>query len=127
MLYGTKAALGCSAFITGPFQSAPVSVYLEDAPEAVLPSEMLAWTRPSKWWGGFEAGWVDLWPPRRDTFQEQFRSFFRAISTGELPVAGGNDGLKGVEIVQAAYRSFREGRSITLPLDNVQHEPPPQW
>lgn len=127
MLYGTKATLGVSAFITGPFQSAPVSVYLEDAPEAVLPSEMLAWTRPSNWWGGLETGWVDLWPPRRDTFQEQFRSFFRAISTGAMPVASGEDGLKGVEIVQAAYRSFREGRSIALPLEDVKHEPPPQW
>ena len=127
MLYGTKATLGCSSFITGPFQSAPVSVYLEDAPESVLPPEMLAWTRPAKWWGGLEAGWVDLWPPRRNTFEEQFSSFFHAVSTGAAPVAGGSDGFKAVEIVQAAYRSFREGRSITLPLENVEHEPPPRW
>jgi len=127
MLYGTKASLGCSAFITGPFQSAPVSVYLDEAPESVLPPEMLAWTRPATWWGGFEAGWVDLWPPRRNTFQEQFRSFLRTVSTGGPPVADGGDGFKAVEIVQAAYRSFRLRRSIDLPLTDVEHEPPPEW
>ena len=127
MLYGTKATLGCSAFITGPFQSAPVSVYLEGTPESVLPPEMLAWTRPAKWWGGLEAGWIDLWPPRQNTFEEQFRSFFRTVSTGGAPVAGGGDGFKAVEIVQGAYRSFRERRSITLPLEDLEHEPPPRW
>ncbi|MDE0624224.1 MAG: Gfo/Idh/MocA family oxidoreductase [Bryobacterales bacterium] len=127
MLYGTKATVGCSAFITGPFQSAPVSVYLDEAPESILPAEMLAWARPSKWWGGFEAGWVDLWPPRRDTFQEQFRSFLRTVSTGGSPVADGTDGFKAVEIVQAAYRSYRLRRSIDLPLQDVAHEPPPEW
>lgn len=127
MLYGTKATLGCSAVITGPFQSAPVSVYLDEAPESVLPPEMLAWARPAKWWGGFEAGWVDLWPPRRNTFQEQFRSFLRTVSTGGPPAADGDDGLKAVEIVQAAYRSFRLKQSISLPLEDVAHEPPPEW
>ena len=127
ILYGTKATLGCSAFITGPFQSAPVSVYLDEAPESILPAEMLAWARPAKWWGGFDSGWVDLWPPRRDTFQEQLRSFVRAVSTGASPVAGGGDGFKAVEIVQAAYRSFRLRRSIEIPLQNTEHEPPPAW
>ncbi|MYC65024.1 MAG: hypothetical protein F4X12_01670 [Acidobacteriia bacterium] len=127
MLYGTKATLGCSAFVTGPFQSAPVSVYLDEAPESVLPPEMLAWTRPAKWWGGFEAGWVDLWPPGRNTFQEQFRSFLRTVSTGGPPVADGGDGFNAVEIVQAAYRSFRLRQSIDLPLEDPAHEPPPEW
>ena len=127
MLYGTKATLGCSAFITGPYQSAPVSIYLESAPESVLPPPMLAWTRPAKSWGGLDAGWIDLWPPRRDTFAEQFRRFFGTVSGSGAPAASGRDGFKAVEVVQGAYRSFREGRSIRLPLDRAEHESPPRW
>ena len=127
MLYGTKATMGCGAFITAPFQSAPVSVFLDTDPVNCLPPEILSWTRPPRWWGDVEPGWVDIWPPRRDTFQDQLCNFFDAIAQRGLPRADGTDGYKALEIVQAAYRAFDEGRSIKIPLEPDTHCDPPVW
>ena len=127
MLYGTRATLGCSAFITGPFQSAPVSVYLEEEPATVLPPDVLCWTRPTRWWGDLEPGWVDIWPPRKKSFEEQFRNFFGAVHRHNSPRADGADGIKALEVVQGAYRSFKEQRTVPLPLPTSAHCPPPQW
>ena len=127
MLYGTKATLGCSAFIAAPFQSAPVSVFLEDDPTTVLPPDVVAWTRSSRWWGDVEPGWVDIWPPRRKTFEDQYRAFFDAIA-GDGPLrASAEDGYKALEVVQAAYRSFGERRSVRLPIPAQSHWDPPSW
>lgn len=127
MLYGTRATLGCSAFIAAPYQSAPVSLYLEEDPASALPAEILSWTRPMRWWGDLEAGWVDIWPPRRQTFKEQFRDFFGAIRQGDPPRAGAVDGYKALEVVQAAYRSFQESRTVSLPVSDDTHLDPPSW
>ncbi len=96
MLYGTKAVVGCSTFIAAPFQSAPVAVYLEDDPPAVLPPDILAWTRPGRWWGDLEPGWINIWPPRTQTFEAQFRSFFAAVRGDAPPRADGRDGYKAL-------------------------------
>lgn len=127
MLYGTKATLGCSAFIAAPFQSAPVSVYLEADPATLLPPELIAWTRPSRWWGDLEPGWVDIWPPRRDTFRDQFAAFFAAIEHSSPPRACARDGYKALEVVQAAYQSFAQRRSVGLPVPAERHWDPPAW
>ncbi len=127
MLFGTKATLGCSAFITGPYQSAPVSIYLDQSPETALPPSVLALARPDRWWGELQAGWISLWPPRVDTFQEQLLSFQRSIVEGSPPVAGGDDGRRAVEVVQAAYRSYRERRTVRVEREPGRHEDPPTW
>ena len=127
MLYGTKATAGCSAFITAPFQSAPVSVFMDDDPAVRLPPDVLAWTRPSKWWSDVEPGWVDIWPPRRKTFQDQFRNFFDAIAGRASPAASLEDGYKALEVVQASYQSFREQRAVQLPVEATSHSEPPTW
>ena len=127
MLYGTKATLGCSAFIAAPFQSAPVSVYLEADPATLLPPELLAWTRPSRWWGDLDPGWVDIWPPRRKTFEDQFLSFFAAIEGKAQPRADASDGYKALEVVQAGYQSFAERRTVQLPVASNRHWDPPTW
>lgn len=127
MYFGTKAALGASAFITTPFQSAPVSIFLEDDPAKVLPPEILSWTRPTRWWGDLDPGWVNIWPPRRRTFEEQFRNFFAAIRGENAPMANGEDGYKALEVVQAAYLSFAERRPVTLPLAVETDVPAPTW
>lgn len=127
MVYGTKGAMGCSAFITAPFQSAPVSAYLEKSPADCLPPEILSWTRPARWWADIEPGWVDIWPPRVDTFQDQLRNFFSAVARREPPKADARDGYKALEVVQAAYRAFRDGSSINMPLDPESHCDPPTW
>ena len=127
MLFGTKATLGCSAFITAPFQSAPVSVYLEGDPSKALPPEILAWTRPTRWWGDVQPGWVDIWPPRNRTFEAQFSNFFEAIEGRARCRADAADGYKALELVQAAYQSYAEGRSVQVPLEDTAHREPPRW
>ena len=127
MLFGTRATIGSSAFITGPYQSAPVSIYVDGDPEAELPASALALARPERWWGGLEPGWVDLWPPRVDTFREQLLAFQRAVVDGARPAAGCEDGIRALEVVQAAYMAFKEGRTVNLPLDVARHEDPPVW
>ncbi len=127
MWFGDKAALGAGAFITAPFQSAPVSIFLEDDPAQALPPEILSWTRPSRWWGDLDPGWVNIWPPRRRTFEEQFRNFFGAIRGENPPAAGGEDGYKALEVVQAAYLSFSQKRPVKLPLPPDTHLPAPVW
>ena len=127
MWFGTKAVLGASAFIAAPFQSAPVSIFLEDDPAEALPPEILSWTRPARWWGDLDPGWVNIWPPRRRTFEEQFRNFFGAVRGENPPMAGGDDGCKALEVVQAAYLSFAERRPVKLPLPPDTHLSPPIW
>ncbi len=127
MLFGTKATLGCSGFITAPYQAAPVSVYLEENPTKVLPDDVIAWTRPSKWWGDIEPGWIDIWPPRNRTFEAQFRNFFAAVDGQEPPRADARDGYRALELVQSAYQSFAEKRSVPIPLDDTVHRHPPTW
>lgn len=88
-------------------------------------SEVLAWTRPARWWGDLEPGWVDIWPPRRRTFEDQFRAFFVAIQSGAEPRADGTDGFRALEVVQAGYRSYAERRTVRLPLPSEHHWDPP--
>lgn len=127
MLYGTRATVGCGAFIAAPFQSAPVSVFLESDPAEILPREVISWTRPSRWWGDLEPGWVDIWPPRRDTFRDQLVAFQEAIEDGSKPPADAVDGYRALEVVQAAYQSFAERRSVSLPVATERHWEPPAW
>ncbi len=127
MFFGTKAAVGASAFITAPFQSAPVSIFLEDDPAEVLPPEILSWTRPTRWWGDLDPGWVNIWPPRRRTFEDQYRNFFAAIRGENAPMSTGEDGYKALEVVQAAYLSFAERRPVKLPLSSDVDIPAPSW
>lgn len=127
LLYGTKGTLGCSALIAAPFQSAPISVYLEDDPSSTLPPDVLSWTRPARWWGDLAPGWIDIWPPRAETFELQFRNFFEAIARDSSPRADGTDGHKALEVVQAAYLAYERGRAVEIPLSIGSHCDPPSW
>ncbi len=127
MVFGTEGTLGCSAMIAAPYQSAPVAIHLEQDPASVLPPDILQWTRPGRWWGDLEPGWVNIWPPRARTFELQWRSFFRSIDSGSPPVADGRDGLKALEIVQAAYQARSRREWVDLPLPAHFHCDPPRW
>ncbi len=41
---------------------------------------------------------------------------FHCLATGERPLTDGEDARRSLELVEAAYRSIREGRAIHLPL-----------
>jgi predicted dehydrogenase len=127
MLAGTRALLNFGAAVVNPFQSAPVAVYVEEPPERALPPEALAWTRPRGWWGESPAGWIELWPPRRDTFERQWTAFFDRIEGLPVEVPEAEDGYRALEIVHAAYLSHAENRAVALPLDPAAAIPPPRF
>ena len=54
--------------------------------------------RPSRGWPGRSSTWSSVWP------------------TGAQPLTHGEDARASLELVEAAYRSIREGRAIHLPL-----------
>ena len=127
-LAGTTTVANFSAAVVNPYQSAPVAVFLEQAPEKVLPPDVLAWTRPDRWWGGdSRPGWIELWPPRLDTFERQWSAFFDAIETGRAAKPGADDGYRALEIVQAAYRSHADNTPVQLPLGPHHHVEPPRF
>jgi predicted dehydrogenase len=115
-LLGTQATLCFSAFITNPYQSAPVSLFLEQSP-ANLPEEIRDYHWPEDWWSAGKPGWINLWPPRNNAFREEHAAFAAAIRNHTAPAISGEDGYKALEIVLAAYVSLQERRPVRLPLD----------
>jgi predicted dehydrogenase len=103
-----------------------------------------SWSRPPYWpaWGGlsFEmvteqgsifvdafrqnlvvyrqdwqrAGW-SYWGS--DANQAMVNEFIAAIRENRQPYVTGYDGLKAVEVVEAAYRSAERGQPVSLPLE----------
>jgi predicted dehydrogenase len=49
-------------------------------------------------------------------FERQFLDFGRAIAEGRSPLVSGEEGYRALELVDAIYRSCREGRRIELDL-----------
>jgi predicted dehydrogenase len=62
-----------------------------------------------------ESDWsvIDL-PPTAvaDRFNRAVADFLECIDSGEAPVATGQDGLRSLEIIEAAYRSAEEGCAV---------------
>lgn len=47
-------------------------------------------------------------------FERQFLDFGDAIRSGRAPLVSGEEGYRALQVVTAAYRSCREGRSIVI-------------
>lgn len=47
-------------------------------------------------------------------FERQFRDFGEAIQTGRKPISSGEDGLRALQVVEALYRSCKEGVTVKL-------------
>jgi predicted dehydrogenase len=54
-----------------------------------------------------------------NTFVEELADFLRMLDGQKVPLADGHAGVLAVEVAQAVYRSTREHRTITLPLDQA--------
>jgi len=67
------------------------------------------WVSPDEAWG---------YPNRyiRDGFARQVQDFANAIAEGREPEVTGEDGLKAVEMVEAATRSAEIGATVPMPL-----------
>ena len=60
------------------------------------------------------AGWA-FWGS--DANQAMVDEFVAAIKDNRQPKVSGYDGLKAVEVVEAAYRSAESGQPVSLPLE----------
>jgi myo-inositol 2-dehydrogenase/D-chiro-inositol 1-dehydrogenase len=49
-----------------------------------------------------------------DALREMTRAFVRAVETGRPPPVSGEDNMRVIEVVEAAYRSSREGRRVPI-------------
>jgi len=52
--------------------------------------------------------------PMVDMYQEELRHFLGAVRTNTAPLVTGDDGLRALLIAEAAARSSREGRTVTI-------------
>jgi predicted dehydrogenase len=112
-LVGERGVLCFNAYVTNPFHAAPVAVYTESP----LPEDVRAYTRPADWWNPPATGWTALWPPIENPYAAELRAFFDAIRDHGPPAVTGDDGYRCLEIVLAACKAWRDGRTVRLPLD----------
>lgn len=49
-----------------------------------------------------------------DSFREEVRRFVECVQTGTEPTSGGTEGKEALDVIEAAYRSARESRTIYL-------------
>lgn len=64
---------------------------------------------PNVW---FTPRWSEVWFP--DAFQGPMRDLMHAIAQQSAPETNGRDNLKTMAVIEAAYRSLRERRSIPI-------------
>jgi Predicted dehydrogenases and related proteins len=61
--------------------------------------------------------WVGFGP---DADRNMIEDFIRVVNEGGQPRASGLDGLRALEVVVAAYKSWREGRPVKISEVRVQ-------
>ena len=98
-----------------PFHDAPLAIYTETSAKD-LPDVLREAHYPDAWWKGFDGGWIQVRPPRRNPYDAQLAAFVDSIREKKPAVISGMDGLRAQEIVQAAYLSVRDRGWVEVPL-----------
>ena len=122
-LVGERGVLCFNAYVTNPFHAAPVAVFSESP----LPDDVRPYTRPADWWNPPASGWTVLWPPVENPYAAALRAFLDAIHNHRPPIVTGDDGYRCLEIVLAARKAWRDGRTVRLPLDPEEEIPVPTF
>ena len=122
-VYGTAGTLYLSSETFNPFQSVPLAVYTEK-PLDQVPQVISDYINQTAWWEKPTNSWVSIVPPRHSAYAKELGAFSDSILNGTKPPVTGEDGVKSLEIVLAAYLSVRERRWVDLPLDVDEVEPP---
>lgn len=120
-LYGTRGTIYLSTEIFNPFQSVPLAIYVEEFVEEV-PEIIESYIYPANWedfWKGKpEKTWIPIIPPKVDPYLAQLKDFCDCIIEDGNPSIDGEDGIRSLEIVLAAYKSSKERRWVSLPLED---------
>ncbi len=114
-LYGTEGTLCIALESLNPFHSVPLAVYTERDP-SLLPEILNRYFYPNNYWEKFGKNWISIVPPRDSNFLKQLDAFCECVLESTAPRVTGEDGLKALEIVMAAYKSVNEKRWVHLPL-----------
>ncbi|GAA2642824.1 Gfo/Idh/MocA family protein [Paractinoplanes durhamensis] len=126
-LYGPTGTIHVSSETRNPFQSVPLA-FSSLLPHDQLPADFANADWPSAWWLDYTPGsWVSITPPRLSPYDAEWAAFVAAIGgtvDPDVPTIG--DGVRAQEIVTAAYRSVREHRWVSLPLEDPA-EPIPSY
>ena len=114
-LYGTEGMLFISLESFNPFHSVPLTVYTERDP-SLLPEILNKYFYPNNYWEKFGKNWISIVPPRDNNYLKQLKAFCESVSESTTPKVTGEDGLKALEVVMAAYKSVNEKGWVHLPL-----------
>jgi predicted dehydrogenase len=77
--------------------------------------DFLTKRRPDYW---FQPRWQERWFPQ--AFIGTMAQLMRAVETSTEPEISGHDNLKTMALIEAAYRSAREGRAVALGEELVE-------
>ena len=122
-LYGSEGTIYISTETVNPFQSVPLAVYTEKDIDQI-PDIVLKYFYPKVWWDQPKDNWISIVPPRDFPYLKQLKAFYKSIIEDKEPPVTGDDGVKSLEVVLAAYKSAREKVRVTLPLQEEVVEPP---
>ena len=114
-LYGTEGTIYISSETVNPFQTVPLAVYTEKDVDQI-PDVVVKYFYPSVWWDQPKKSWISIVPPREFPFVKQLKAFCQSILEDKEPPVTGEDGVKSLEVVLAAYKSARERVRVTLPI-----------
>jgi predicted dehydrogenase len=114
-IYGSEGTIHIATETQNPFHATPLAVYTERKADE-LPPVLREAHYPDAWWKGFEGGWIQVRPPRRNPYDAQLAAFVASIREKKPAAISGMDGLRAQEVVQAAYLSVRDRGWVDLPL-----------
>ena len=110
-----------STEIFNPFQPVPLAIYVEEFTREI-PEIIENYVYPTKWedfWKDkpAEKTWIPITPQKVDPYLAQIKDFCECIIEDRNPSVTGEDGIRSLEIVLAAYKSSKEKRWVSLPLE----------
>jgi len=101
--------------IYSPFGPTPLLVYTKK-PSEKIPDFVQEYFYPQYVGSKSEKCWINIVPPNQNPYQKQIEDFCQSIMKDKDPSVSGEDGLKSLEVVLAAYKSTKERRWVSLPL-----------
>jgi predicted dehydrogenase len=112
---GIAAEMTCTfAIAHGPYDH---SITLHGSDGYALLSERKVWAISPRRFGDTELHEIPVAEPDHAVgFRRLWENYAQGLSSGQPTRQTGEDGLRAVEIVQAAYRSNASGRTVDLPL-----------
>lgn len=117
-IFGTEGTIYLSTETINPFQSVPLAVFTKNE----LPPILEQYFYPAQWWDKPGKTWICVTPPRDSSHFKEMAAWVDSVKNGTPPPVTGDDGLKALEVIAAAYKSQRERTWVNLPLaeDNVE-------